>query len=151
MSVIDRFFGRNESSTNDGKPTANNRDNPLALTVLFSGRLAIDTDALTRNLRAYHRSMRGASVELAPEIETPFGLVGWNKHVVKMVGFNGPMVTVESCVAPSHYPEEVKDRCVPMLATSSGTTAASRTTRWNNTWRWPRGPARSSSLMAWPY
>ena len=38
------------------------------------------------------------------------GLAGWGEHVVRMVGFNAPLpeATVEVCVAPAHYPAEVK-------------------------------------------
>jgi hypothetical protein len=41
-----------------------------------------------------------------------FGMAGWGKHVVRCVGFDLPMPAdaVEACVAPSHYPEELKQR-----------------------------------------
>jgi len=111
MSIFNRFFGRKEESTDADKLTANSEaENPLALTVLFAGQPAIDANELTKTLGAYHPSMRRARVELEPSLEAPFGLVGWEKHVVKLVGFNAPMPkeSVEACVAPSHYPAEVK-------------------------------------------
>ena len=38
------------------------------------------------------------------------GLAGWGKHVVRFVGFDAPMPAdaVEACVAPAHYPQELK-------------------------------------------
>jgi hypothetical protein len=41
-----------------------------------------------------------------------FGMVGWGKHIVRCVGFDAPMPSqsVEACVAPSHYPQELKER-----------------------------------------
>lgn len=111
MSIFNRFFGRKEESTDAGKLAANPEvKNSLALTVLFAARLAIDANELTKALRAYHPTMRGARVELLSNREAPFGLVGWKKHVVKMVGFDVPMPkeSVEDCVAPSHYSPEMK-------------------------------------------
>jgi hypothetical protein len=41
-----------------------------------------------------------------------FGLAGWGRHVIRLVGFDLPMPkdTVEPCVAPSHYARPLKDR-----------------------------------------
>lgn len=40
------------------------------------------------------------------------GMVGWGKHVVRCIGFNLPMpaAPVEACIAPAHYPQELKER-----------------------------------------
>ena len=39
-------------------------------------------------------------------------MIGWGKHVVRCVGFDLPMPpeAVEACIAPSHYPQELKQR-----------------------------------------
>lgn len=112
MSIFNRFFGRKEEPTDAGQLIANNRiEKPLALTVLFAAPPIIDAKGLARALRAYHPSMRTARVELEPGEGALFGLVGWGKHVVKMVGFNDasmPKEALEACVAPAHYPAEVK-------------------------------------------
>jgi len=41
-----------------------------------------------------------------------FGMIEWGKHVVRCVGFNLPMPqeAVEVCIAPAHYPQELKER-----------------------------------------
>ena len=43
---------------------------------------------------------------------TLLGMMGWVKHVIRLVGFNAPMpaTAVETCVAPSHYAKELKER-----------------------------------------
>lgn len=40
------------------------------------------------------------------------GMVGWGKHVIQLVGFDVPYPAnaLEACVAPSHYPQELKQR-----------------------------------------
>ncbi|MCL2309740.1 MAG: DUF4261 domain-containing protein [Proteobacteria bacterium] len=111
MSIFNRFFGRKEEAADTGKLTANSEiKHPLSLTVLFASPPIIDGSELTRALCAYHASMREARVELEPGLEAPFGLAGWGKHVVTMVGFNAsmPREALEACVAPSHYSAELK-------------------------------------------
>jgi hypothetical protein len=40
------------------------------------------------------------------------GMVGWEKHVIQMVGFDVPYpaAAFEACVAPAHYPQELKQQ-----------------------------------------
>jgi len=83
----------------------------LSLQVLFAAPLAISEAALTDALRAYHPTMQQARAEIAPDMPEFLGMVGWDKHVVRLVGFNAPYPkdALETCVAPSHYPATVKD------------------------------------------
>jgi hypothetical protein len=116
MGLFDRFFGRKESGPADrGKPVANPAlENPLSLQLLFAGPLALDGPAITRSLRAYHREMAGAVCDFEPATAaqgTPLGLLGWDRHVVRLVGFNLPMppAVVERCVQPAHYRQDLKE------------------------------------------
>lgn len=111
MSLISRFFGRNESPAATAALTANpDIEDPLSLQVVFSAPLALKTDALTAALRAYHPDMRQARAEIEPGMPELLAMVGWGKHVVRLVGFNAPypQESIEACVAPAHYPAEVK-------------------------------------------
>jgi hypothetical protein len=112
MSIFSRFFGRKEETTDARALSANPAiEHPLSLQVLFAGPLAIAEDTLTAALRAYHPSMAQARAEIAPDMPECLGLAGWDKHVVRMVGFNAPYPkdALEACVAPAHYPATVKD------------------------------------------
>lgn len=112
MSIFSRFFGRKEESTDAAALSANpDIAQPLSLQVLFAAPLEITEAALADALRAYHPSMQGARAEIAPDMPEFLGMAGWDKHVVRLVGFNAPYPTdaLETCVAPSHYPAAVKD------------------------------------------
>ncbi len=57
--------------------------------------------------------MAAATCELDAEATaqgTPFGLVGWGAHAVRVVGFDNPMppAVVELCVQPAHFGAELK-------------------------------------------
>lgn len=112
MSLISRFFGRNQSpDTAASALTANPAiEDPLSLQVVFSAPLALKADALTAALRAYHPDMRQARAEIEPDMPELLAMVGWGKHIVRLVGFNAPypQESIEACVAPAHYPAEVK-------------------------------------------
>ncbi|HGB5161671.1 TPA: hypothetical protein ACIVNE_004601, partial [Salmonella enterica subsp. enterica serovar Enteritidis] len=114
MSILERFFGRKEknSSNIQGVLVANAEiDNPLSLVVVFDTLPENNSKELTRLLRNYHSSMKQATCELVPELDF-FGLAGWGKHVISMVGFKTPypQESIEQCVAPAHYPQEVKEQ-----------------------------------------
>lgn len=116
MSIFSRFFGRKDDSDSPsaGNPPAlvSNPDQKdgMSLQVAFAGPLPNQAEALTRALQAYHPSMADARAELDAGNDHWLGLAGWGEHVVRMVGFNAPLpeATVEVCVAPAHYPAEVK-------------------------------------------
>ena len=118
MSLFSQFFGRKEVDDLAGRRLlVANPDikHPLSLQVLFLDPYRLDADRLIEALRSYHRSMSGAQCEIDPELSlqgTVVGMIGWDKHVVRLVGFDLPMpaAAVEACVAPSHYPKELKER-----------------------------------------
>ncbi|CUI47432.1 DUF4261 domain-containing protein [Achromobacter kerstersii] len=112
MSIFSRFFGRKEESADARALVANPAiENPLSLQVLFAAPLAVTEDTLAAALRGYHPSMSDARAEVAPDMPEFLGLVGWGKHVVRLVGFNAPYPkdALEMCVAPAHYPATVKE------------------------------------------
>ncbi|MDH1523155.1 DUF4261 domain-containing protein [Achromobacter mucicolens] len=112
MSIFSRFFGRNEESADSAALSANpDIAQPLSLQVLFAEPLAITEAALADALRAYHPTMAKARAEIAPDMPEFLGMAGWDKHVVRLVGFNAPYPkdALEACVAPSHYPAAMKD------------------------------------------
>ena len=116
MSIFSRFFGQHGEDDRVTQLIANPQiENPLSLQLLFDGQLRLQSSDVTAALQSYHGSMASARCEIDPTLGEEgkvFGLAGWANHVVKLVGFDQPMPaeSVESCVAPSHYPPEVKDR-----------------------------------------
>lgn len=112
-SVWSRFFGNKDVPVDSIALIANKDiENPPSLQVLFPGPLQIRATALGQRLRSYHPSMHSARVDLASDVPQVFGLAGWDKHVVRLVGFDAPFPqeSLEQCVAPAHYPQEVKDQ-----------------------------------------
>jgi hypothetical protein len=113
VSIFSRFFGRKDEPGDAGALVANpDCEDGVALTVVFADALHIDVAALAQALRAYHRSTGDARCEITEDPGPFLALAGWKKHVVRMVGFNAPMPgeSVEACVAPAHYPQELKAR-----------------------------------------
>jgi hypothetical protein len=94
---------------------------PPALAMLFPAAPDLDADALTLALRAYHPDLASATAEVMHVPELPgggedalpaaMGLVGWGRHVVKVVAFGAPMpaAAVERCVQPAHYDPALKE------------------------------------------
>ncbi|MET1076777.1 MAG: DUF4261 domain-containing protein [Pseudomonas sp.] len=117
MSLLSRFFGKlgaPQTAGQAGPLVANPAiENPLSLILLFAD-LRLDAQALQQQLRAFDRSMAAALVEFEPDFpaEQPIGLAGWGPHVIKLIGFAAPMPAdaLEACVAPAHYPAELKDQ-----------------------------------------
>ena len=117
MSVLSRFFGKSGADdSGDGQLVANPKiEHPLSLQVLFSEPCLLDADPLVAAFRAYHSSMAKVRCEIDPALNREgkmFGMIGWGKHVVRCVGFDLPMRPefAEACIAPSHYPQELKQR-----------------------------------------
>jgi Domain of unknown function (DUF4261) len=115
MGILTRFFGREPQADDRGGDLVATRrtKSPLSLQVLFQEKFTPDAGRLTEAMRSYHISMKRARFEIDPgllERGTVLGLAGWGKHVVQLVGFDGPMPAdaVERCVAPSHYGQELK-------------------------------------------
>ncbi len=117
--LLDRFFGRGVPQPG-GPPVANPRlDDPVGLQLLFNEPLALDPDEVQKALRDYHSEMADATAELyvvpppaiADSTEPAFmGLLGWDRHVVKVVGFTAPMPAeaVKACVQPAHFDPRYK-------------------------------------------
>lgn len=115
MSFIDRLLGRRSPAEPASEPLVVNREieNPLGLQVLFSEPRPLDAAGLTRDLRTFDRTTARGSCELDDALAREgklLGLAGWGKHVVRFVGLAAPMPAgaVETCVAPAHYPEVLK-------------------------------------------
>jgi hypothetical protein len=125
MELLGRFFGRGQHR-DGGLPVANPLlVDPLSVQVLFNTHpLVLPAEQIQAALRAYHPELSAATVELTelPAQDAPadapgspsavVGLLAWGDHVVKLVGFNAPMPAsaVERCVAPAHYPADIKQQ-----------------------------------------
>lgn len=119
MSIFSRFFGRKEDDTDRFAQLIANPDmnmkSSLSFEVLFTNEIRLDAEALTAELRVYDNSMVRARCELDPEISSDgrlFGIVGWGKHVIRLIGFEAPMPAdaLEACVAPAHYSQDLKNK-----------------------------------------
>src|SRR5688500_14904276 len=116
MSLFSRFFGNSDSddSASTQALTANpNIERPLSLQVLFPEYVRLDSKELVEAFKSFHPCMEKVCCEIDPALERDgklFGLIGWGDHVIRLVGFDAPMPAeaVESCIAPSHYPQELK-------------------------------------------
>lgn len=118
--LLDRFFGKGTPRLG-GPAVANPRlADPVGLQLLFNEPLALDAEEVTKALRDYHPEMAEAVAELymvpPPEKQSDgsepaiMGLLAWDRHVVKLVGFTSPMpeAAVKSCVQPAHLAPEFK-------------------------------------------
>lgn len=117
MGIFSRFFGRKDADSSASLPLIANSQlkNPLSLQLLFSQSLKLDNQLLSEALRETDKLLSKVKVELDVELTaqgTPFGLIGWDKHVVQLVGFNAPMWAepLERCLTPSHYGLEQKEQ-----------------------------------------
>jgi len=115
MSLITRFFGKREADDADRRLFVANTGfkNSLSLQVLFTDVWQVEAEAVATALRAYHPSMTRARCELEPTLAAEgnsVGLMGWEKHVIRFVGFDLPMpsANIEVCIAPAHYSPEMK-------------------------------------------
>jgi hypothetical protein len=119
--LLDRFFGKGVPRIG-GPAVANPRlTDPVGLQLLFDGPLELDAHEVTKALRDYHPDTAEATAELfavpPPEKPAPhgiepsvMGLLAWDRHVVKLVGFATPMPAdaVKACVQPAHFPPDFK-------------------------------------------
>jgi hypothetical protein len=118
---LERFFGLEEEDQGAATPLILNAavERPLkGLQVLFPHRLGpgvMRSEAVTRALRTYHPWLSHARCEMAnkgAEEGAPYGLAGWDEHIIKLVGFAAPLsadVTAR-CVRLAHYPSDYKSR-----------------------------------------
>ncbi len=120
--LLDRFFGRGVPRLG-GPPVANPRlADPVGLQLLVHEPLALEAAEVEKALRDYHPEMAQATAELyfVPPRDKPaspdgidpaiMGLFGWDRHVVKVVGFASPMPAdaVKACVQPAHFDPQYK-------------------------------------------
>jgi hypothetical protein len=115
MSILTRFFGKKEDSESSSLVANPAIQHPLSLQILFADRYRLESDAVTAALRTYHPSMAEAVCEIDPNLAAEgktIGLLGWGRHVIRCAGFDLPMPaeSVENCVEPAHYPQELKAR-----------------------------------------
>jgi Domain of unknown function (DUF4261) len=114
MGILERFFGKRGADAAPPALVANESlKSRVGLQLLFSGELDLEPAAVTRALRKYHSTMAAASCEIdatAAGNGTPIGLLGWGRHVMKIVGFDVPMPSevVEKCVQGAHYGADLK-------------------------------------------
>jgi hypothetical protein len=161
MNLFSRFLGRKDVNDLARRRLVANPDikKPLSLQVLFADPHRLDADRLLNTLKAYHPTMSEARCEIDVELSqqgTLLGMLGWGKHVVRLVGFNAPMpaAAVETCVAPSHYPKELKNVPDPTRRTPFSFMLGTRLRHLTATWPWPplqvfwRAWARSRCLTS---
>lgn len=128
MELKDRFFGRGYPVPG-GPSVANARmKDPPGFAALFAAPPELDPVAITEFLRGYHPELAGATAEFlrippqpgadpaAPP--TTIGLIGWGRHVVKVVAFDSPMPpgAVDRAVRPAHYDPALKDEATAHAA-----------------------------------
>jgi hypothetical protein len=121
--LLQRFFGQGQRLS--GVAVANPLlVDPPAIGLLFpTAPLALSAPTIQETLRHYHAELASATAELtslpargelgsAAAPSAAVGLLAWGAHVVKLVGFDGPMPAsvVERCVAPAHYQPELKEQ-----------------------------------------
>ena len=118
--LLDRFFGKGVPRPG-GPPVANPRlADPIGLQLLLDTPLELEAAEVTKALRDYHPEMAGATAELfavpakdgATDEPAIMGLLAWDRHVVKLVGFAAPMPAdaVKACVQPAHFDPQFKRR-----------------------------------------
>jgi hypothetical protein len=116
MTIFNRFFGKKDTDDAPTRLVANPAiTKPLSLQVVFSQATTLDPLSIATTLRGFHKETARAACELDPATVaqgTPLGLLGWGKHVIQLVGFDQPLPpqVVEACVAPAHYPDEMKQQ-----------------------------------------
>jgi hypothetical protein len=120
MGLMERFSGQRDPDEPDA-PVANpDAGRPVSYQMLFPGPLDLDADALTLALRAFHPSLGRAQAELlevtlqdaAPgEADSLVGLLAWEAHVVKLIGFSTPVpeAVFEACTHDVTYRAELAE------------------------------------------
>ena len=115
MNLFSRFFGQSDADDRGANKDliANSIEHPLSLQLLFPEYVALDPKQLVKEFKSFHPSMKKVRCELDPELGKDgkaFGLIGWGDHVIRLVGFDLPMPkeAVELCIAPAHYPQDLK-------------------------------------------
>lgn len=117
MSLVTRFFGKTERQDRGKHRLVANPElkDALSLQILLADDLPKSSEKLQGAIRGYHSTMEAALCEVDRQLAKEgnlIGLIGWGDHVVRLVGFDVKMPEgpVEQCVAPSHYPQELKGK-----------------------------------------
>lgn len=116
MSLFERFFGQPDEIDPHALVAVEREWRQISFQLLFRDSLDLDAAAVEAKLREFHPETSEARVELL-DVEggdTPsgvIGLVGWREHVVKLFGMNFPIPeeVFQTCVAPAHYSQSIKD------------------------------------------
>lgn len=121
MSLLQRLLAGSDSDASSNTPLVLNPniERPLkGLQVLFPRKLrglGPERVRLTAALRAFHPWLQHARCEInCTDPDEPFGVAGWDDHVIKLVGFSRPLpadVTAR-CVRPAHYAPEYKKQAL---------------------------------------
>jgi len=114
---VSRILGKKEQSSKEpaasGMVVNPDIESALSLQVLFAEAFALSANELEEKFKTYQPGLSGVQVEFDSKLEQDtslLGLFGWGEHVIQMIGFTGPMPaeSVELCVAPSHYDQNLK-------------------------------------------
>lgn len=117
MSIFSRFFGK-QTDEQVGELVANpdlDTDSTLGLQILFKGAIPTDSQQITRAMQKLNPAMSHARCDLEAGLaneDKAFGLAGWGKHVIQILGFDAPMPreAVSRCIECGPYPDEVKQQ-----------------------------------------
>jgi len=110
MALKDRFFGKGTPKLGEPPVSNNHLKDPPGFALLYSDIPELDPVHLTNVLRDYHTELKRATAEFIKDDANTIGLIGWGRHVVKVVVFDFPMMSeaVVRCVQPAHYDPELK-------------------------------------------
>lgn len=114
MSVISRLFGNKSKLQQTDEALVENPDikDSLSLGIVFKNQFCFDEDKLLKILSNLDVSMKGirCNKPFGQFEEGYYALFGWGKHVIKVVGVNAPYPedSLEICVGPAHYSQEIK-------------------------------------------
>jgi Domain of unknown function (DUF4261) len=116
-NLISRFFGSGlPSDQSEQGLVANPKiEKPLSLQLLFAESPLPNFRQIILSFGSFHESMAQVRGEFEPSMGrdgTVFGMIGWQNHVVRFVGFNLPMPAndVERCVSPSNWDDSFKNK-----------------------------------------
>jgi len=113
VSIVSRFLGKKERAFERGMVANPDIESSLSLQVLFEEVFVLCSNELEEKFKEYQPKLSRVQVEFHSKLEKEqslLGMFGWEEHVIQMIGFAGPMPadSVELCVAPSHYDQNLK-------------------------------------------
>lgn len=117
MGIFSNLFGQKKSIVQI--PTEAIVENPeikhpLSLAIVVKGKISIDENKLLNQLSTLDSSLKNVRYQkFNNDIDEQFyGLIGFNNHVIKIIGIDAPYPAdeLESCVAPAHYSQDIKQQ-----------------------------------------